>query len=141
MYIVCLGHDSKDYRPAFLDHFEKTDRQPDNSRSSGPDNKSDQAPAAPKTSSQQPQAANQALQRQLEQIAGGQPVGGGPATPAAGPSNNGGNAAESNAAKFQKSLLDGDLEFVSFSKYRMPQNFKYNLPFCLRSLSTCRTTS
>jgi hypothetical protein len=121
MYIVCLGHDSKDYRPAFLDHFEKTDRQPDNSRSSGPDNKSDQAPAAPKTSSQQPQAANQALQRQLEQIAGGQPVGGGPATPAAGPSNNGGNAAESNAAKFQKSLLDGDLEFVSFSKYRMPK--------------------
>merc|ERR1712039_333293 len=66
-------------------------------------------------------SANPALQRQLEQIAGGQPIGGGQA--AASPSTYAssqepsGEAAENNAAKFQKSLLDGDLEFLKYLSY------------------------
>ena len=59
-------------------------------------------------------SVNPALQRQLEQIAGGQHVVGGQAVPAPSvPSVPSSDAADNNAAKFQKSLLDGDLEFVS----------------------------
>merc|ERR1719328_102795 len=82
-------HDSKDYRPAFLDHFEKKERQ-DTSNSDSKSEKSLAGAAAgpgvaqevePSTSAA---SANPALQRQLEQIAGGQPIGGGQA--AASPS-------------------------------------------------------
>ena len=117
-----LGHDSKDYRPAFLDHFEKKDRQDTSSSDAKSEKPLSGASAGPAVAqeikaSTSAAAANPALQRQLEQIAGGQPVVGGQA--AASPSISASSqepsseAAENNAAKFHKSLLDGDLEFVS----------------------------
>merc|ERR1719264_2178794 len=119
-------HDSKDYRPAFLDHFEKKDRQ-DNSNSDAkcekppPGASAGPAVAQEVKASTSAAAANPALQRQLEQIAGGQPVVGGPA--GAAPSTSASSqepssqAAENNAAKFQKSLLDGGLEFLKYLSY------------------------
>ena len=116
------GHDSKDYRPAFLDHFEKKERQ-DTSNSDTKSEKPSSGASAGAVVAQEVNAstsavaANPALQRQLEQIAGGQPVGGhavaAPSTYASSQEPSG-EAAENNAAKFQKSLLDGDLEFVSW---------------------------
>merc|ERR1719264_711284 len=100
-------HDSKDYRPAFLDHFEKKDRQ-DNSNSDAkcekppPGASAGPAVAQEVKASTSAAAANPALQRQLEQIAGGQPVVGGPA--GAAPSTSASSqepssqAAENNAA-------------------------------------------
>jgi len=110
-------HDSKDYRPAFLDHFEKKDQQGNNSS----DPKVEQSPSGPAVEQGHKSTAasvNPALQRQLEQIAGGQHVVGGQAVPAPSvPGVPSSDAADNNAAKFQKSLLDGDLEFLKYLSY------------------------
>jgi len=124
---MSLGHDSQDYRPAFLDHFERKEQEQKASekesssenRAEGPSDSGDQqhqqqqqlrqVEPEPPASQQAAMAGNNQLQRQFEQIAGGRPIGGGSQVSTGG----GEGDAENAAARFQKSLLDGDLDFVS----------------------------
>ena len=80
------GTSSAKYRPEFLDHFDQKEKEKAK-------NTEAQAENPPDLNS----PAGQALQKQLEQIAGGQPV----------LQNN-----TSNPSKFQQCIAEGDLEFV-----------------------------
>ena len=69
------------------------------------------ATQAQTSSSPESAAAGQMLQKQLQQIAGGQPVLQNVASAAAAASNNTAN----NPSKFQQCIAEGDLDFVSFT--------------------------
>lgn len=90
-----------------MDHFEKKDEAEAKKESSSKEspNKVSNEPSSdsPAQGSKAPQdpAANAHLQKQLEQISG----------QSSGSASN--EEYEHNTAKYQKSLLDGDLEFVS----------------------------
>lgn len=99
------GHDTNEYRPAFMEHFEKKSSSEDSaSQTNATPSKELQEQHPP--ASPVPQQLNGNLQRQLEQIAG-QPFLSSPGM--------GNNHDLDNTAKYQKSLLEGDLEFVSNS--------------------------
>ena len=92
------GTSSGKYRPEFLDHFDQKDKE------KASDDTTDAAEASV-TNEQSPPDVNspagQALQKQLQQIAGvNQNV--------AAASNN-----TNNPSKFQQCIAEGDLEFVS----------------------------
>ena len=81
------------YRPEFLDHFDQKDKDETSNTQETTNEKPDQSV---------PEVDNQILQKQLQQIAGGQPV---LQNVAAG---------SSNPSKFQQCIAEGDLEFVSY---------------------------
>ena len=95
------GTSSANYRPEFLDHFDQKDKETD-------DDSNAQIPSSNKppenTVPEAGSPAGQALQKQLQQIAGGQPV----------LQNVAAAAASNNPSKFQQCIAEGDLEFVSF---------------------------
>ena len=104
------GTASASYRPEFLDHFDKKEADTE------ADNESRQQPVATQaqtSSSPESAAAGQMLQKQLQQIAGGQPVLQNVASAAAAASNNTAN----NPSKFQQCIAEGDLDFVSFTSF------------------------
>ena len=99
------GTSSGKYRPEFLDHFDQKEKPSEES------NDANEISVNPTGHNEQIQPdvnspAGQALQKQLQQIAGGQPVLQNVAVASA--SNN-----TSNPSKFQQCIAEGDLEFVS----------------------------
>ena len=93
-----LGHGtaSGKYRPEFLDHFDQKEK--DNTSNSNHETPNKAENSVPEVDS----PAGQALQKQLQQIAGGQPV-----------LQNVASASANNPSKFQQCIAEGDLEFVS----------------------------
>ena len=96
------GTASASYRPEFLDHF---DKKADNEET---DRGSNDQVAAQASSPEAASAAGQMLQKQLQQIAGGQPVLQNVAAASAAASSN-----TNNPSKFQQCIAEGDLDFVS----------------------------
>ena len=95
------GTSSANYRPEFLDYFDQKDKETDDdSNAQIPSNNKPPENTVPEADS----PAGQALQKQLQQIAGGQPVLQNVAAA---------NAASNNPSKFQQCIAEGDLEFVS----------------------------
>ena len=94
-----LGHGtaSGKYRPEFLDHFDQKEK--DNASNSNHETPNKAENSVPEVDS----PAGQALQKQLQQIAGGQPV-----------LQNVASASANNPSKFQQCIAEGDLEFVSY---------------------------
>merc|ERR1711981_391708 len=84
------------YRPEFLDHFDQKDKDETSNTQETTNEKPDQSV---------PEVDNQILQKQLQQIAGGQPV---LQNVAAG---------SSNPSKFQQCIAEGDLEFLKYLSY------------------------
>ena len=105
--LVFSGHgtSSANYRPEFLDHFDQKEKE----KSVEQSNDATEAPEQNPTDVNSP--AGLALQKQLQQIAGGQPVLQNIAVASA--SNN-----TSNPSNFQQCIAEGDLEFVS--NYSLP---------------------
>ncbi len=97
-----LGHgtSSAKYRPEFLDHFDQKEKE--KSSSTQPSEVANAQNQTPDINS----PAGQALQKQFQQIAGGQPVLQNVAVSAA--SNN-----TNNPSRFQQCIAEGDLDFVS----------------------------
>ena len=99
-------HDTTDYRPAFLDHFEKKDKDSKETPQQSPSQ-----PSAPQPQVSSQNVQNPQLQKQLEQIAG------------KGISNSTGSFVEGNAneaekmANYHKSLLEGDLDFLKYLSF------------------------
>ena len=107
MFVTGHGTSSAKYRPEFLDHFDQKEKE----KASEQSNDAPDAPENPTGQIEQSQPdvnspAAQALQKQLQQIAGGQPVLQNVAVASA--SNN-----TNNPSKFQQCIAEGDLEFVS----------------------------
>ena len=107
MFVTGHGTSSAKYRPEFLDHFDQKEKE----KASEQSNDATGAPENPTGEIEQSQPdvnspAAQALQKQLQQIAGGQPVLQNVAVASA--SNN-----TNNPSKFQQCIAEGDLEFVS----------------------------
>ena len=104
------GHDSQDYRPAFLDHFEKKESE----------EKGEEVAAASLATNDEakklPSGGNLQLQKQLEQIAG-RPVQQQQEQQQQQQDGSGGGGEASAAARFQKSLLEGDLDFLKYLSY------------------------
>lgn len=114
------GTASASYRPEFLDHFDKKEADTE------ADNESRQQPVATQaqtSSSPESAAAGQMLQKQLQQIAGGQPVLQNVASAAAAASNNTAN----NPSKFQQCIAEGDLDFLKFLSYNELKDKMSNL--------------
>merc|ERR1719189_3263399 len=103
------GTSSGKYRPEFLDHFDQKEKPSEEST------EANEISVNPIGHNEQIQPdvnspAGQALQKQLQQIAGGQPVLQNVA--AASASNN-----TSNPSKFQQCIAEGDLEFLKYLSY------------------------
>lgn len=99
------GTSSANYRPEFLDHFDQKDKETDDdSNAQIPSNNKPPENTVPEADS----PAGQALQKQLQQIAGGQPVLQNVAAA---------NAASNNPSKFQQCIAEGDLEFLKYLSY------------------------
>ena len=114
MTLVFLGQrtSSANYRPEFLDHFDQKDKETDDdSNAQIPSNSKPPENTVPEADS----PAGQALQKQLQQIAGGQPVLQNVAAA---------NAASNNPSKFQQCIAEGDLEFVSFQSSHSALNLE-----------------
>ena len=93
-----------------MDHFEKKDEaeaKKDSPSKDGPKTPNEQQSSNPPAQTPQDPAANAHLQKQLEQISG----------QASGSASN--EEYEHNTAKYQKSLLDGDLEFVCYRTFNV----------------------
>ena len=113
-FFLGQGTSSANYRPEFLDHFDQKDKETDaDSNAQIPSNK----PPAENTVPEADSPAGQALQKQLQQIAGGQPV----------LQNVAAAAASNNPSKFQQCIAEGDLEFVSsiFVNIVTPRPFSF----------------
>jgi len=97
-----LGHGtaSGKYRPEFLDHFDQKEK--DNTSDSNHETPNKAENSVPEVDS----PAGQALQKQLQQIAGGQPV-----------LQNVASASANNPSKFQQCIAEGDLEFLKYLSY------------------------
>lgn len=100
---------SGNYRPDFLDHFDQKDKA-SAVQSEGASSKPTTEDVQNETDINSP--AGQALQKQLQQIAGGQPVLQNMASSSANTSN---------PSKFQQCIAEGDLEFVSLLKTYFPE--------------------
>merc|ERR1712223_2150249 len=99
------GTSSANYRHEFLDHFDQKDKETDDdSNAQIPSNNKPPENTVPEADS----PAGQALQKQLQQIAGGQPVLQNVAAANAASSNNTAN----NPSKFQQCIAEGDLDFL-----------------------------
>jgi len=105
------GTSSGKYRPEFLDHFDQKEKEKPSEQST----EANETSVNPSGHNEQIQPdvnspAGQALQKQLQQIAGGQPVLQNVA--AASASNH-----TSNPSKFQQCIAEGDLEFLKYLSY------------------------
>jgi len=105
------GTSSAKYRPEFLDHFDQKEKE----KASEKSNDATGAPENPTGQIEQSQPdvnspAAQALQKQLQQIAGGQPVLQNVAVASASNHTN-------NPSKFQQCIAEGDLEFLKYLSY------------------------
>merc|ERR1719320_1550571 len=104
----------QNYRPDFMDHFDQKESGSHTSppARNGPVAPTPQSPSQDVTSLEQQQAGRD-LARQLQQIAGGASV----SSPTGGGMGPGGGGRTMDMDKFQRSITEGDFEFLKFLSY------------------------